>query len=82
MQLNENRIREYAYQIWESEGKPNGSADEHWYKACKSLEAEARLSEPNSSETEHGEDSMDNFIPHQNTKKGKHAHHASHPHSH
>lgn len=69
MQLNENRIRQYAYHIWESEGKPNGFADEHWYKACQSLEEEA-----------HDEDHLDNFIPHQNTKKGKHAHHPQQPH--
>ncbi len=82
MQLNENRIRECAYQIWESEGRPNGSADEHWHKACKSLEAESQSSKAHPSQTLQGEHSVDNFIPHQNTKKGKHAHHASHPQPH
>jgi len=66
MQLNENRVREYAYRIWESEGKPDGCAEKHWDMACKSLESE----EPHS----------ETFIPHQNTKKGKHAHHPHQPH--
>lgn len=73
MQLNENRIREYAYHIWEAEGKPNGCADEHWYKACQTLEAEEQSSEEHHS---------DNFIPHQNSKKGKHAHHPHQPQHH
>lgn len=77
MQLNENLIREQAYKIWESEGKPDGCADEHWHKACQSLEPESHLSE--NAPNDHRSDS---FIPHQNTKKGKHAHHAQHPQSH
>lgn len=35
MQLNENRVRERAYQIWESEGKPEGCAEKHWSMACQ-----------------------------------------------
>ena len=66
MHLNENRVRECAYQIWESEGRPDGCAEKHWNMALKSLESEERNSET--------------FIPHQNTKKGKHAHHARQPH--
>jgi hypothetical protein len=66
MQLNENRVREYAYELWESEGRPEGRAEKHWEMACKSLENEKQHS--------------DTFIPHQNTKKGKHAHHAQQPH--
>ena len=73
MQPNENRIRECAYQIWESEGKPNDRAEEHWYKACEFLETNEH-----SSEAEHSEH-HNNFIPHQNTKKGKHAHHSHQP---
>ena len=30
MNQNENRIRELAYQIWESEGKPHGQSARHW----------------------------------------------------
>jgi hypothetical protein len=35
MNLNENRIRDLAYQIWESEGRPHGQAARHWDIACK-----------------------------------------------
>ena len=35
MNLNENRVREFAYQIWESEGRPHGQDVRHWEMACK-----------------------------------------------
>ena len=35
MQLNENLVRERAYKIWESEGRPEGLADKHWSMACE-----------------------------------------------
>lgn len=35
MNLNENRVREFAYQIWESEGRPQGQHTRHWEMACK-----------------------------------------------
>jgi hypothetical protein len=41
MSINEQRIREFAFQIWESEGKPCGQEDRHWQMACKLAEAEA-----------------------------------------
>jgi hypothetical protein len=78
MQLNENRIRECAYQIWESEGKPSGCAEKHWDMACKTLQAEESHTENTDRDNEHHD--SDTFIPHQNTKKGKHAHHPSQPH--
>lgn len=31
---DELRIRELAYQIWESEGRPDGQAARHWEMAC------------------------------------------------
>ncbi|AYF86749.1 MULTISPECIES: DUF2934 domain-containing protein [unclassified Pseudomonas] len=34
MSRNEARIRELAYQIWESEGCPQGQATRHWELAC------------------------------------------------
>jgi|SRR5690554_334971 len=40
MNLNENRIREYAYYLWEAEGKPQGQDTKHWEIACKLAEAE------------------------------------------
>ncbi len=76
MQPDENRIREYAYQIWEAEGKPDGKAEQHWKLACESLNNEY------SQHQEHGFEnhSSNTFIPHQNTKVGKHAHHPHQPH--
>ncbi|WDY56287.1 DUF2934 domain-containing protein [Pseudomonas sp. PSKL.D1] len=41
MSVDEKRIREFAYQIWESEGKPTGEEERHWDMARKLAEAEA-----------------------------------------
>ncbi len=41
MSTNEKRIREFAYQIWESEGKPEGQETRHWDMAHKLAHAEA-----------------------------------------
>ena len=41
MSTDEKRIREFAYQIWESEGKPEGQEARHWEMARKLAEAEA-----------------------------------------
>jgi hypothetical protein len=41
MSVEEKRIREFAYQIWESEGKPTGQEHRHWEMARKLAEAEA-----------------------------------------
>ena len=41
MSNDDKRIREFAYQIWESEGKPEGQEARHWEMACKLAEAEA-----------------------------------------
>lgn len=41
MSIDEQRIREFAFQIWESEGKPSGQAERHWQMACKLAEAES-----------------------------------------
>ncbi|KJK16597.1 DUF2934 domain-containing protein [Pseudomonas sp. NPDC087612] len=41
MSVEEKRIREFAYQIWESEGKPEGQEERHWAMARKLAEAEA-----------------------------------------
>jgi hypothetical protein len=39
--IAEQRVRELAYQIWETEGRPEGQATRHWELACKLAEAEA-----------------------------------------
>ena len=41
MSTDDKRIREFAYQIWESEGQPEGQEARHWEMACKLAEAEA-----------------------------------------
>lgn len=41
MSADEKRIREFAYQIWESEGHPSGQDARHWEMARKLAEAEA-----------------------------------------
>ncbi|MGH8385976.1 MAG: DUF2934 domain-containing protein [Pseudomonas sp.] len=41
MSTDDKRIREFAYQIWESEGQPEGQESRHWEMACKLAEAEA-----------------------------------------
>lgn len=38
---DESRIREFAYQIWESEGRPVGHEARHWEMACKLAAAES-----------------------------------------
>ena len=34
----EERIRRRAYDIWEREGRPEGRASEHWYRAAGELD--------------------------------------------
>ena len=34
-QINENMIREAAYFLWEKAGRPDGSAEYFWMKACE-----------------------------------------------
>jgi hypothetical protein len=41
MSVDEKRIREFAYQIWESEGRPEGQEARHWEMACSLANAEA-----------------------------------------
>ncbi len=46
MSTDEKRIREFAYQIWESEGCPDGQAERHWAMARQLAEAEAAAAAP------------------------------------
>lgn len=41
MSTEDKRIREFAYQIWESEGRPDGQEARHWEMAQKLAQAEA-----------------------------------------
>lgn len=40
MSSDEERIRELAYQIWESEGRPEGQTEKHWEMARKLKESQ------------------------------------------
>ena len=40
MNPEEQRIREFAYQIWQSEGCPHGQEERHWEMARKLVEAQ------------------------------------------
>lgn len=49
MSVEDKRIREFAYQIWESEGQPEGQEERHWEMARKLAEAEALAPKSSSS---------------------------------
>lgn len=40
MSVDEKRVQEFAYLIWESEGRPEGQEERHWEMARKLAEAE------------------------------------------
>ena len=46
MSSEEQRIREFAYQIWQSEGCPEGEDERHWAMARKLVEAHGSLDLP------------------------------------
>ena len=41
MDIEEKRISEFAYHIWQSEGEPEGEEARHWEMARKLAEAES-----------------------------------------
>jgi len=43
MTNNEHKIRELAYYLWLSEGKPEGQSDKHWKIAARMVEEQNRL---------------------------------------
>ena len=36
----ERKVRERAYALWESEGRPSGRHDEHWYRAGNEVDTD------------------------------------------
>lgn len=46
VKIDEQQIREYAYQIWLTEGCPKGQAQRHWEMARQLVEAEALGARP------------------------------------
>lgn len=43
---DEQQIRDRAYRLWESEGRPEGRADDYWHRARELIEAETQSSYP------------------------------------
>lgn len=39
-------IRDRAYELWKSEGRPHGREHEHWAEARRQVEAEHKLDQP------------------------------------
>lgn len=37
----DDKVRERAYEIWESEGRPEAQSEAHWTRACREIDAEA-----------------------------------------
>lgn len=46
MTEQEQRIRQFAYEIWQTEGCPDGHSERHWEMACKLVEAQQNGSAP------------------------------------
>jgi hypothetical protein len=46
MNNEEQRIREFAYQIWQAEGQPDGQSERHWQMARKLAESEVQQERP------------------------------------
>ena len=44
--VKDENIRMRAYLLWESEGRPEGRADQYWARARELIEAEAQSSYP------------------------------------
>jgi hypothetical protein len=42
----EERVRARAYELWESEGRPAGRDEEHWYASEEATRAELALAVP------------------------------------
>ena len=77
MQLNENRVRERAYKIWEAEGRPDGCAEKHWNMACQYEQSTSEDSYSTLGEEVGAQMGQDQHA-HGNTrhkKKDKHQHH-------
>jgi hypothetical protein len=47
----EQKVRERAYKIWESEGRPGGQHQEHWHRARRELDEAEDTAPSNADET-------------------------------
>jgi hypothetical protein len=43
---SEEQIRDYAHQLWEKAGRPEGRSEEFWRQAQIELDAESEASDP------------------------------------
>jgi Protein of unknown function (DUF2934) len=43
----DEQVRNYAHQLWEKAGSPEGRADEFWRQAELELDAEGETDQPN-----------------------------------
>ena len=41
-EITEEQVREAAYHIWISEGRPDGQAEAHWFRALEQLQSIGR----------------------------------------
>ena len=55
---SEEQIRNYAHQLWEKAGKPEGRADEFWHAAEVELNAESESPDAPTEETQPNGSSM------------------------
>ena len=53
-QEREERIRAKAQDLWEKERRPEGKADEHWYRAAADIDREVEADTKSSNETGRG----------------------------
>ena len=50
-EVDEQRIRERAYHLWQQDGAPEGRPDEYWEKARNEILAESSDTDPSSSQS-------------------------------
>lgn len=55
----DERIRELAHRIWESEGRPQGQQMRHWQMATRLIEASERAEEERKHDSDRPEDDGD-----------------------
>jgi hypothetical protein len=54
IEIDEERIRERAYHLWQQDGAPEGRADEYWEKARSQVLAESGTTSISTGESEKG----------------------------
>ncbi|HEX7815464.1 DUF2934 domain-containing protein [Dyella sp.] len=55
----DERIRQLAHRIWESEGRPQGQQIRHWQMATRLVEASERAGQERQRDTQRPEDDGD-----------------------